>query len=71
MIDVVRDQLYGTDYLKEEDPSLFVSRKTARGPLTDTWIQDYWRECKVGPRGTGRGLAPVFPPIFSLNSSPR
>ena len=48
MIDVVRDQLTGTDYIREEDPSIFVSRKTRRGPLADTWIQDYWKECKVG-----------------------
>ena len=47
LIDVVKDQLYGNDYVKEEDPTLFVSRKTRRGPLTDTWISDYWQECKV------------------------
>lgn len=48
MIDVVKDQLpTASDYIKEEDPCVYVSRKTGRGPLSDSWIQDYWRECKV------------------------
>nr|CAG4638237.1 EOG090X00NX [Cyclestheria hislopi] len=46
LIDVAKDQLTGADYVKEEDPCLYVSSKTGRGPLTETWIQDYWRECK-------------------------
>lgn len=47
LIDVVKDQM--VDYVKEEDPCIYVSRKTGRGPLSDTWIQDYWKECKVTP----------------------
>lgn len=48
LIDVVKDQLpTASDYVKEEDPCVFISRKTGRGPLSETWIQDYWRECKV------------------------
>ncbi|XP_045032292.1 protein retinal degeneration B isoform X2 [Daphnia magna] len=47
LIDVVKDQLpTASDYIKEEDPCVYVSRKTGRGPLSDSWIQDYWRECK-------------------------
>ena len=49
LIDVVKDQLpTASDYVKEEDPCVYISRKTGRGPLSDSWIQDYWRECKVG-----------------------
>nr|CAG4646797.1 EOG090X00NX [Megafenestra aurita] len=47
LIDVVKDQLpTASDYVKEEDPCVYVSRKTGRGPLNESWIQDYWRECK-------------------------
>ena len=38
MIDIVNDHLSGSDYKKEEDPKLFVSEKTGRGPLRDDWI---------------------------------
>lgn len=47
LIDVVKDQLHGTDYAKEEDPKFYVSDKTGRGPLHDNWISDYWEEFKV------------------------
>lgn len=49
VIDVVKDQLYGADYVREEDPKIYVSQKTGRGPLSDTWLDDYWYECKVWP----------------------
>ena len=38
VIDIVNDHLSGNDYKKEEDPKLFVSEKTGRGPLSDDWI---------------------------------
>jgi hypothetical protein len=44
---VVKDQLHGTDYVKEEDPKYYFSQKTSRGPLNDNWIEEYWNECKV------------------------
>ena len=48
LIDVVKDQLVtAADYIKEEDPIIFVSRITGRGPLSENWVQDYWKECKV------------------------
>lgn len=47
LIDVVKDQLHGTDYVKEEDPKFYRSQKTSRGPLDDNWIDDYWQECQV------------------------
>lgn len=58
VIDVVRDQLYGADYIKEEDPKLYVSEKCKRGPLTDTWLDDYWREVqgKSQPLSNGKSL---------------
>lgn len=58
VIDVVKDQLYGTDYVKEEDPTLFVSQKCNRGPLSDTWLEDYWREVqgKSQPLPNGKSL---------------
>ncbi|KAJ9575163.1 hypothetical protein L9F63_025886 [Diploptera punctata] len=46
LIDVVKDQLYGADYVREEDPKIYVSQKTGRGPLSETWLDDYWNECK-------------------------
>lgn len=46
VIDVVKDQLQGADYVREEDPSVFVSQKTGRGPLNENWLVDYWNECK-------------------------
>ena len=35
---MVKDQLTGNDYKKEEDPRLFVSKKSGRGPLAEDWI---------------------------------
>ncbi|KAG0716142.1 Protein retinal degeneration B [Chionoecetes opilio] len=46
LIDVVKDQLYGADYLEDEDPRKYISQKTSRGPLTDNWIEDYSDMCK-------------------------
>lgn len=47
LIDVVKDQLYGADYVEEEDPRKYKSQKTDRGPLGDNWIAEYWENCKV------------------------
>lgn len=47
LIDIVKDQLYGADYVKEEDPKSYISEKTGRGPLSENWISDYWNECQV------------------------
>lgn len=41
----MKDQLPG-EYIENEDPSRFVSTKTARGPLTETWLHDCWEEAK-------------------------
>lgn len=46
VIDIVKDQYTG-DYVKEEDPKLYVSQKTNRGPLTESWLEEYWADVKV------------------------
>ena len=38
LVDVVNDQMWASDYLEAEDPTIFVSEKTGRGPLTQSWI---------------------------------
>lgn len=40
VLDIVNDQLSGGDYKPEEDPRLYVSQKTGRGPLPENWIQE-------------------------------
>ena len=39
MIDIVNEQT--SEYLKEEDPKLFVSKKSQRGPLDSNWIENF------------------------------
>ncbi|XP_067641027.1 protein retinal degeneration B-like isoform X4 [Eurosta solidaginis] len=57
LIDIVKDQLYGGDYVKEEDPKLFVSEKTGRGPLGEDWLEEYWREVKGKQQPTARNMS--------------
>ncbi len=40
VIDMVNDQLTGSDYKKEEDPTLYSSKKNGRGPLNSDWIKN-------------------------------
>ncbi|XP_017784868.1 PREDICTED: protein retinal degeneration B isoform X3 [Nicrophorus vespilloides] len=58
LIDVAKDQLYGGDYLKEEDPTVYVSEKTGRGPLAENWLAECWREVegKSQPTPSGKSL---------------
>ncbi|XP_032899793.1 membrane-associated phosphatidylinositol transfer protein 2 isoform X1 [Amblyraja radiata] len=44
-IDIVKDPFPPNEYKTEEDPKLYKSIKTGRGPLTDNWIE----ECKKKP----------------------
>jgi hypothetical protein len=46
-IDIVKDPISSGDYKKEEDPKLYKSTKTQRGPLTDAWWKDYKRSGKT------------------------
>ncbi|XP_011495089.1 PREDICTED: protein retinal degeneration B [Ceratosolen solmsi marchali] len=58
VIDIVKDQLTGADYIKEEDPVLYISEKTGRGPLTDNWLEDFWADVKgkLQPTSSGKSL---------------
>ncbi|XP_064424229.1 membrane-associated phosphatidylinositol transfer protein 2 isoform X2 [Latimeria chalumnae] len=40
-IDIVKDPIPPHEYKVEEDPKLYKSVKTKRGPLCDDWIEDY------------------------------
>ncbi|XP_067910657.1 membrane-associated phosphatidylinositol transfer protein 2 isoform X2 [Heterodontus francisci] len=44
-IDIVKDPIPPNEYKTEEDPKLYKSFKTGRGPLSDDWIE----ECKNRP----------------------
>nr|XP_018915919.1 PREDICTED: protein retinal degeneration B isoform X2 [Bemisia tabaci] len=46
LIDFVKERLPAHEYLKEEDPKLYVSQKTGRGPVTESWLDEYWNECR-------------------------
>lgn len=41
IIDIVKDPVPPNEYKMEEDPKLFQSVKTHRGPLSDNWIEEY------------------------------
>ncbi|XP_077996316.1 membrane-associated phosphatidylinositol transfer protein 2-like [Glandiceps talaboti] len=40
-IDIVKDQVSSSEYKREEDPKLYISKKTGRGPLSDDWLKEY------------------------------
>lgn len=62
LIDIVKEQLYGHDYAESEDPKLYISSKTMRGPLSENWLEDYWNEVLTSV------LFPTLEPFFSLLS---
>jgi hypothetical protein len=39
-IDIVNDQINANEYKSDEDPALFVSSKTSRGPLCSEWLDE-------------------------------
>ncbi|XP_057241612.1 membrane-associated phosphatidylinositol transfer protein 2 isoform X5 [Malurus melanocephalus] len=41
LIDIVKDTIPPHEYKAEEDPKLYKSVKTKRGPLSEDWIQEY------------------------------
>jgi len=57
-MDFVKDPIHGNDYLKEEDPKLYISAKTGRGPLNDDWVKEYWADCegKAMPTASGKAI---------------
>lgn len=56
VIDIVKDQLPG-EYIENEDPSHFISCKTARGPLNETWLEEHWEEVKGKSQPTKRNMS--------------
>ncbi|XP_035235939.1 membrane-associated phosphatidylinositol transfer protein 2-like isoform X1 [Anguilla anguilla] len=50
-IDIVKDPIPPHEYKAEEDPRLYKSVKTQRGPLTDDWIEEL---------GSDPGRAPIM-----------
>ena len=40
-LDIVKDTMSSGDYKSEEDPALFISTKTGRGPLSDDWLREH------------------------------
>ncbi len=56
MIDIVRDQLPSSEYKKEEDPRFYISDKTNRGPLSETWVEEYWSEINDGIKTSNRSI---------------
>lgn len=40
-LDIVADPISSGDYLAEEDPTLFQSKKTGRGPLSENWWEEH------------------------------
>jgi len=53
LLDVVNDTMWSSDYSEAEDPTLYVSEKTGRGPLGQDWIREAktimcaYKLCKV------------------------
>ncbi|XP_058821213.1 protein retinal degeneration B isoform X1 [Topomyia yanbarensis] len=56
-IDIVKDQLLGADYTREEDPTLYVSERTGRGPLGENWLDEHWEEVKGKSQPTARNMS--------------
>jgi len=42
-MDIVTDPISSGDYRREEDPRLFCSQHSGRGPLSESWRDDYAR----------------------------
>ncbi len=48
-IDIVKDYIPPHEYLVEEDPKLYQSVKTKRGPLSDDWIEEINQNPRESP----------------------
>jgi membrane-associated phosphatidylinositol transfer protein len=55
-LDIVVDPVTGHDYQREEDPRLYVSEKTGRGPLGDNWREEYSAMVKQSGGGVAGGI---------------
>ena len=41
VIDPIKDEVSSSDYCEEEDPLLYKSQKTGRGPMKEDWLEYY------------------------------
>ncbi|XP_050079472.1 protein retinal degeneration B [Anopheles maculipalpis] len=57
LIDIVKDQLYGADYTRDEDPTVYCSERTGRGPLTEAWLDEHWDEVQGKQQPTARNMS--------------
>ncbi len=56
-LDIVKDPISSGDYRKEEDPKLFVSKRSPdRGPLNDNWRQEYIRATGDPSGNSGKAI---------------
>uniref|UniRef100_A0A914C020 DDHD domain-containing protein n=1 Tax=Acrobeloides nanus TaxID=290746 RepID=A0A914C020_9BILA len=44
VMDFVKENVSSGDYSQEEDPKLYKSKKTGRGPLSDNWVEEYTQQ---------------------------
>ena len=72
-IDIVTDAVPDAYYKREEDPSLYVSATTGRGPLNRTWRTEYrdacYRKCGTGAQSSSSPSSSPSP-THSQHSSP-
>lgn len=66
LIDVVKDQLHGADYVKEEDPKVYQSEKSGRGPLTENWLDEYWSEVSFYIHGSPYNARSIIFSVFII-----
>ncbi|XP_072520658.1 membrane-associated phosphatidylinositol transfer protein 2-like isoform X8 [Salminus brasiliensis] len=48
-IDIVKDPIPPHEYKAEEDPRIYCSIKTSRGPLNDDWIEEFVKDPSKSP----------------------
>ena len=81
-MDFVKDPLSGHDYCVEEDPKIYRSEKTGRGPLNDDWVMEHikagtpimcaYKLCKVEFRYWGMQVeTSLFLRLFYSNAKRR
>merc|ERR1712150_34801 len=58
LIDVVKDNV-GVVYedAEKEDPEIYISEKTGRGPLNEDWIEEYSADCEGKQQPTENGCS--------------
>uniref|UniRef100_A0AAG5DMX9 DDHD domain-containing protein n=1 Tax=Anopheles atroparvus TaxID=41427 RepID=A0AAG5DMX9_ANOAO len=57
LIDIVKDQLSGADYTAEEDPTVYRSERTGRGPLSESWLDEHWEEVRDMSQPTANNMS--------------